>query len=324
MPWGEISRILYPKIDPYKTGFLNVDNEHQLYYEECGNPNGYPLLFIHGGPGAGCREDDRRFFDPEKWRIILFDQRGCGRSRPLWSLANNTTQHLVQDSKMLLDHLAISKAVYFGGSWGSTLALVTAITYPETVSGLVLRGIFLGSAAEVCDYISGIPAEASFPELFERFLSQVPEKARSHPGEYYYQQMTSNDPARRKHFADEWTVYGQARLMLQPPSIEEVEKDAYNDPTSTSAVLEAHYFRSNCFLKDNFIIQNSSRLSGIPTVIVQGRYDVLCTPSSAYRLSKALPEAKLCMTIAGHYSRDPENCKALVDETNHLFDKLRP
>ena len=313
---------LYPPIKPYRAAHLKVGDGHEIYYEECGNSKGIPILFVHGGPGAGCDANDRRFFDPKKWRIILFDQRGANRSKPYANTYANTTWHLVEDIRKLLKHLGIYKVVIFGGSWGSTLSLVYAITRPETVIGMVLRGIFLSERKECDNYLNGQVGDSRFPEIGERFLSHIPDDARENPADYYYAMMTSGDTRMRRRYTYEWSYYELSRLRLVPPSPEEVKKMILSFPYVSLAVLEAHYIINLCFLEDGYILKNAHRLSRVPTVIVHGRYDDVCPVKNALRLHKALPNSRLKIVTAGHSSTDPEIRKALVLETDEMFKKI--
>lgn len=313
---------LYPPIEPYRKGFLRVDGVHELYYEECGSRKGYPILFVHGGPGAGCDADDRQFFDPKKWRIVLFDQRGSGRSKPFATIHENTPQHLVKDIRVLLDKLRIKKCVLFGGSWGSTLSLLYAIAHPETVYAMVLRGIFLAESAELNDYLRGVP-NSRFPEVCERFLAQVPPESQKNPAEYYYHMMLYWRPEQQKHFAYEWTHYELARLYLRPKSGRALDKVIRSFPYESLAVLEAYYIRSNCFIEEGYIIKNADRLPDVPTSIIHGRYDDVCPVENALRLSRALPHAKLHVVVAGHASVDCEIRSKLVSETNRIFSEIK-
>ena len=314
---------LYPPIEPYYKGCLDVGDGHKIYYEQCGNPKGVPILFIHGGPGAGCDESSRRFFNPKKWRIILFDQRGAGRSKPYASTYANTTRHLVEDIEKLLKHVGVEKTVVFGGSWGSTLGLIYAIARPERVFGMALRGIWLSEKKECADYLSGQTEFSRFPEICERFLSHVPIEARNNPAEYYYAMMTSGDPKVRRRYAYEWTFYELMRLHLVEPAEEEFKKEIAGFPYVSLAVLEAHYIRNLCFLEDGYILKNARRLPRVPTIIIHGRYDDVCPVSNAFRLQKALPHSKLHIVTAGHASTDPEIRKKLVSEINKLYFKIK-
>lgn len=315
---------LFPPIQPYWSGYLPVGGGHKIYYEECGNPEGIPVLYLHGGPGAGCDEEVRRFFDPKKCCVILFDQRGSGRSKPYASTYANTTKHLVEDIRLLLKTLGKKRVVLFGGSWGSTLALVYAITYPETVMGMILRGIFLSEKEECLDYLTGQTKYSRFPEIGERFLSHVPEDARKNPADYYFDRMTSVDQATRRKYAYEWASYEYARLSLIPPTEDELKNAIFADESFVSlAMMEAHYIRNLCFLKDGFILENCYRIPRVPISIIHGRYDDVCPVRNAIRLHEALPEAKLHVVVAGHTRTDPEILKKLVSETDRIISELR-
>lgn len=315
---------LFPPVQPYRTGYLSVGDGHEIYYEECGNPKGTPVLYLHGGPGAGCDEEARRFFDPKKCCIILFDQRGSGRSKPYASTYANTTKHLVEDIQLLLNVLEKKRVVLFGGSWGSTLALVYAIANPETVMGMILRGIFLSEREECYDYLTGQTKYSRFPEIGERFLSHVPEDARKNLADYYFDRMTSVDQATRRKYAYEWASYEYARLSLIPPTEEALRKAIFADESFVSlAMMEAHYIRNLCFLEDGFILKNSNRIPRVPISIIHGRYDDVCSVGNAIRLHRVLPASKLHVVVAGHTRTDPEILKKLVSETDRIISELR-
>ena len=313
---------LFPLIEPYNTGYLDVGDGHEIYYEECGNQKGVPVLYLHGGPGAGCDEDTRRFFDPKRCHIIIFDQRGSGRSKPYASIEANTTKILVEDIKRLLDKLGKKKVILFGGSWGSTLALVYAISYPKTVIGMVLRGIFLAERKECLDYLNGQMKYSRFPEIGERFLRNVPEWAREHPADYYFEQMTSCNQATRLKFAYEWTFYEYSRLSLVPPSKDKLKKEVLSEPFLSLALMEAHYIRNFCFLEDGFILKNAHLIPRVPISIIHGRYDDVCPVENAIRLHRALPMSKLHIVVAGHARTDSEILTKLVSETDTMTSKL--
>lgn len=314
---------LFPHIKPYRSGYLVVGDGHEIYYEECGNQNGVPVIYLHGGPGAGCDKDARRFFDPKKCCIIILDQRGSGRSKPYASTYANTTQHLVEDICRLLDHLGKKKVLVFGGSWGSTLALVYAINHPETVLGMVLRGIFLSEKKEYVDYLNGQTEHSRFPEICERFLNNIPEDARKNPADYYFAMMTSGDSRLRCKYAYEWSYYESARLRLYPSSEKELKKEITAEPYMALAIMEAHYFRNLCFLEDGFIIKNAHRIPHVPISIIHGRYDDVCSVESAIRLHRVLPASKLHIVVAGHSRMDKEILKKLVSETDSMILKLK-
>ena len=310
-------------IKPYNSGYLSVGDGHEIYYEECGNPNGVPVLYLHGGPGAGCDENARRFFDPKKCCIIVFDQRGSGRSRPYASTYANTTHHLVEDINRLLAALGKKKVVLFGGSWGSTLALVYTIASPEKVLGMVLRGIFLSERKECLDYLSGQTEHSRFPEICERFLNNVPADARNNPADYYFAMMTSGDPKTRRKYAYEWSFYESARLNLIPLSEKDLRKKILTEPFVSLAIMEAHYIRNLCFLEDGYILKNVHRIPRVPISIIHGRYDDVCQVESAIRLYRALPTSKLHIAVAGHSRTDSEILKKLVSETDSIVSNLK-
>ncbi len=315
----------YPEIEPYNAGILDVGNGHRIYFEECGNPKGIPLLFVHGGPGGSFEPTDRRFYDPNKWRIVLFDQRGCGKSQALDEIVANTTPDLVNDMRRLLDLLGIKQAVLFGGSWGSTLALAFAITYPERVLGIILRGIFLGTKKEI-DYFykDGFDGVGMyFPENWGRYISHVPSVFNSNPLQYYYEKILSEDKTISELFAYELAryEYSMSHLVQMPEA--EIEKEIHSFPYGAMSMIECHYFLNQCFMSKGFILDNAKGLANIPTSIVQGRYDMVCTPISAQLLHLALPNSTLHWTTAGHARTDPGTQEKLIEETNLMYDKVK-
>ncbi len=297
---------------PYKKGYLKVGNGHRLYYECCGNQKGIPTVFLHGGPGAGFNEGHKKFFDFKKFNVLFFDQRGAGRSKPFASLESNTTADLVSDLNLLLDYLGLTKVLIFGGSWGSTLALVFAIQNPKRVIGLILRGIFLGNKASKKHYLEG--GVSSFaPEAWERFVNFVPASARKNLVDFYYQKFLSKDIKVQKKYAFEWTLYEMSIISLKP--IPDLIKSIRKEATFHSlAALECHYIKNNCFIPDDYILNNCSKLKAIPISIVQGNYDLVCPPIGAYQLKQKLKHAKLTRVTAGHSSSEPEVLQALVKE----------
>lgn len=313
---------LYPAIEkPNFSDFLRVSDRHKIYYEECGNPQGEPILFLHGGPGAGCNVKDRRYFNPDKWRIIIFDQRGSGRSEPFGEIRENTTWHIVSDIENLLKTLGIARTALFGGSWGTTLALVFAINHPKMVKGMVLRGIFLGEKEEITNFWNG-STDHYFPEAWVRFASFVPYAFRRNPAEYYYRQLMSKDPKVRRNFAYEWSRYEESLLHLEPPPETAIDRETSDFPYESCAIMEAHYlYKHNAFLENKYIIKNTEKISGIPTSIIQGRYDIVCPPVSAYRLGKALKVEPQFVT-AGHSASDPAIQAKLISETDAMYEKI--
>lgn len=314
-------RKLYPPLEPYNTRVLPVEAPHRVYVEQCGNPDGLPVLFVHGGPGGGCVSDNRRFFDPQRYRIVLFDQRGCGRSVPHAELEHNNTQALVADMEHIRETLGIERWVVFGGSWGSTLALVYAETYPERVLALIVRGIFLVTPDELrWFYQDGI--QHLFPDHFEEFVAPIPEAERGDLMHAYYRRLTSPDLHVRRAAAEPWSLF-EARCSSLLPSRSIV--DHFSDPDMAMAIarIECHYFVNDCFLTPDQIIRRAGRIRDIPGVIVQGRYDVVCPAASAWRLHKAWPQAKFILVAdAGHASSEPGICAALVEATDLYARRL--
>jgi proline iminopeptidase len=314
-------RTLYPAIEPYDVARLQVSDVHDLYYEQSGNPQGKPVVFLHGGPGGGTMPDYRRFFDPQAYRIVLFDQRGSGQSTPHASLEDNTTWHLVADIEQLREHLGIDKWQVFGGSWGSTLALAYAETHPDRVTELVLRGIFLCRRAELLwFYQKG--ADAIFPDLWEHFLKVIPEAERGDMMAAYHRRLISDDQQTKYDAARAWSIWegSTSKLFFDPDSIEK-----FGDPEFALAFarIECHYFMNNAFFEtDNYLIENVGKIRHIPGVIVQGRYDVVCPMTSAWDLHRAWPEAQLHITPdAGHSIMEPGNLSALVEATDKFRER---
>jgi len=309
-------KTLYPAIEAFDTGRLRVSPIHELYYEQCGNPNGKPAVFLHGGPGGGVSPDYRRYFDSSVYRIVLFDQRGAGKSTPHASLEKNTTWDLVSDIELLREHLGIDRWQVFGGSWGSTLALAYAQTHPGRVIELVLRGIFLCRPKEIrWFYQEG--ASAIFPDVWEEYLKVIPESERSDMVSAYYKRLTTDDEAVRLEAARAWSIWegSTSKLFFDSNSIER-----FADPEFALAFarIECHYFMNNSFFPtDNYLIENVDRIRQIPAVIVQGRYDVVCPMTSAWELHRAWPEADLrIIQDAGHSISEPGIISALVDATD--------
>jgi proline iminopeptidase len=314
----ETPKALYSEIEPYDSGYIRVSPVHELYYEQCGAPNGKPVVFLHGGPGAGLVPDYRRFFDPQSYRIILFDQRGSGRSRPHASLEENTTWHLVADIEQLREEFGIEQWLVFGGSWGSTLALAYAETHPERVRGLVLRGIFLCRPYEMrWFYQDSHGAGAIFPETWEQYAQPIPESESGDMIGAYYRRLTSDDESVRAEAAYRWSVWeGSAlRLLPDPKTLEEFTEA---DKAIALARIECHYFINNCFFdSDNYLIEHIDRIRHIPAVIVHGRYDIVCPFVNAWELHRAWPEATLrVIPDAGHAATEPGIAAALIEATD--------
>ena len=309
---------LYPPLRTYRRGRLGVSDVHELYFEESGNPRGKPVVFLHGGPGGGTDPRMRRFFDPALYRIVLYDQRGCGRSTPHASLHDNTTWHLVQDIETLREHLGIERWQVFGGSWGSTLALAYAQKHPERVTELVLRGIFLLRRSEIdWFYQDATGAAALFPDLWEHYLAPIPEDERYDMIRAYYRRRTSSDAAERQSAARAWSVWEGATSFLRS-SAAYVAKFDESDYATAFARIECHYFVNAGFLgSDDQLLHDVPRIRDIPGVIVQGRYDVVCPMRSAWALHRAWPEAKLVVVPdAGHSAFEPGIATALREATD--------
>lgn len=312
----------YPEIKPYKRHQLAVESPHQLYVDESGNPEGIPVLFVHGGPGAGCGRYDRRYFDPEIYRIILFDQRGAGRSTPHASLEGNTTQQLVADMEVIREALGVDRWVLFGGSWGSTLSLVYAETHPERVLGLVLRGIFLCRPKDLQWFYQGGAAHI-FPDYWEDFLHPIEPADRGDLIHAYYQRLTGENDLLKMSAAKAWSLW-EGRCATLRPNHEVVESFSKPHRALALACIEAHYFVNNAFLEDDQILRDAHRLSGIPGVIVHGRYDMVCPLDNAFALQKAWPEAELqIIRESGHSGTEPGTVDALMRALDDMASRLR-
>lgn len=312
----------YAPLEPFRTGMLPVSEVHSVYFEEAGNPNGKPVVFLHGGPGGGTDAKMRQYFDPAVYRVVLFDQRGCGKSTPHASLEDNTTWHLVADIEKLRAHLGIDRWQVFGGSWGSTLALAYAVTHPERVSELVLRGIFLLRRQEISWFYQR-GADAVFPDYWEDFLAPIPVAERGDLMTAYYKRLTSDDAAVRSEAAKAWSVWeGRTSKLFTDPSF--LERFAGDDFSLAFARIEAHYFVNQGFLPyDGWLLDRAAAtLGAVPTVIVQGRYDLVCPMESAWALKKRMPHAELVVVAdAGHSATEPGIAKALVAATDRFGGK---
>lgn len=314
----------YPPIEPTRTGFLEVGSGHNIYWEESGNPKGLPVIFLHGGPGGGTDPGHRCFFDPKVYRIILMDQRGCGKSTPHSSLIDNTTWHLVADIEKIRHHLKIDKWVVFGGSWGSTLSLAYAETHPERVEALILRGIFLGRKKEL-HWFYQFGAHHIFPDEWEKYIDPIPPNERGDLISAYYRRLTSNDPAVRKRTASTWTAWeGVAlKLIYDPNLFIQFTEDSHADAI---ARIECHYFLNHCFFKtDNWLIEQVGAIRKIPGIIIQGRYDMICPMEAAWDLHKAWPEAELeIIKDAGHAASEPGITDALIRASEAIAKLICP
>lgn len=312
---------LYAEIQPNTVFHLSVGGGHELYVEECGNTDGIPVLFIHGGPGAGCESYHRRFFDPDIYRIVLFDQRGCGRSTPHASLENNTTQDLVEDIENLREHLAVDKWVLFGGSWGSTLGLVYAETCPQRVLGLILRGIFLCRPSEISWFYQD-GASRVFPDHWQHFIAPIPESERVDLVDAHYDRLVGDDDIARMASAKAWSIWeGRASTLLPKRHVVDFFGSAHT--ALSLARIEAHYFVNNSFLAPNELLANADKLGNIPGTIVHGRYDMVCPLISAWELHQAWPNSVLqIVPDAGHSATEPGIVNALVRATIELSEML--
>jgi proline iminopeptidase len=306
---------LFPLREPYRTGRLEVSKLHTLYYEEYGNPAGKPLVFLHGGPGGGIRPKHRRYFDPRRWRVVLFDQRGCGRSTPHAELRENTTWHLVADIERLREHLGIDRWAVFGGSWGSTLALAYAQTHPRRCRALILRGIFMLRRSEL-EWFYQEGASHIFPDAWERYLEPIPPRERRDLMKAYHRRLTSRDRRVRLRAARAWSVWEGTTSNLLPDAAAKKHMGSSRF-AEAFARIESHYFVHGGFFEhDDQLLRGVGRIRRIPAVIVQGRYDMVCPIRSAWDLHRAWPEAKLIVVPdAGHAMGEPGIRRALVRET---------
>jgi len=311
---------LYPLTEPTATGRLPVDARHTLYWEECGNRHGPVIAFLHGGPGGGCLPHHRRFFDPDHWRIVLFDQRGAGRSTPAASITDNTTWTLVSDMEKLRAHLGIDRWVLFGGSWGSTLALAYAQTYPQRVAGLVLRGVFLATPREIDWFMHGMGR--IFPEAWQAFWSFLPDHERDDLLANFHRRLVDPDPAVHLPAAIAWDRYETSCSTLLPRADPPPQ---LGDATAALAIarIEAHYFVNEAFLDDGQLIGNLARIRHLPCSIVHGRYDIVCPIESAYELASAWPEAEFVVVPdAGHSVREPGIARELVAAVERMKSRI--
>jgi proline iminopeptidase len=306
---------LFPRIRPYSSGFLDVDDTHKIYWEQSGNPDGVPILFLHGGPGAGASPTHRRFFDPDFYRIIIFYQRGCGRSMPLGSLENNTTAHLVADMEALRIHLGVDRWHLFGGSWGSTLALHYAIAHGERILSMILRGIFLCEQDEVEWFLYGM--RKIFPEAWEQFAGLLTEDEQDDVLKAYYRRLKSPDIDVQMEAAVRWSLYEAACASLLP-NYETITTDEQKHYALALARLEAHYFTHEVVAPQDSLLKKIDKVRAIPSCIIQGRYDVICPIATAYKLHQHWPEADyVVVPDAGHSALDPKLQSRLIEATEH-------
>lgn len=309
--------ILYPPLEPFFSGMLGVDYDHTLYWEQCGNPQGLPVLVLHGGPGSGCNPRQRCFFDPQRWRVVLFDQRGAGRSQPLGEIAHNSTEHLVADIERLRYSLSIARWLVFGGSWGSSLAVAYAAAHPEAVSGMILRGIFLTGRRDLEWFFSGL--QIMLPDAWARFAALAPKRHRRHLLYYCHRRLHGADTERALQAAGAWAEYERAALGVFGP-------DAAGTAPVDAALLakyrvQSHYLMRQCFLGERRLLQLATHCRGIPTAVLHGRLDLVCMPQNAQRLCRMLQGARLrFVASAGHSPFDAPMASALVETVKHFAE----
>ena len=312
---------LFPNIEPFNTFHLPVSDLHTIYVEESGNKNGKPVIFLHGGPGGGVDPKYRRYFNPDKWRIIMFDQRGCGKSTPFAELKENTTWDLVDDIEKIRNHLSIEDWVVFGGSWGSTLSLAYSQTYPNSCKGLILRGIFLVRKKEI-DWFYQEGANNIFPDRWESFLAPIPVEKRDNLMQAYYEILTGDDHSKKIEAAKAWSTWegSTVRLMQDENFISDFSDEKFAE---AFARIECHYFMNNCwFNSNNHLIENVDKIRHIPGVIIHGRYDIICPVVQAWDLHQAWPEADLHIIPDAGHSIFEEGIKDKILEYTEKFSSL--
>lgn len=303
----------WPETQSYKTGYLKVSEVHEIYYQCGGNPKGKAVMALHGGPGGSCTPDYFRYFNPEKFHVILHDQRGAGKSKPSAELKDNTTQHLVEDIEKLRKHFKLGKVILFGGSWGSTLALAYAETYPENVSGMVIRGIFTATKEEIDHFYHGGTA-AYFPEVYQKLVSHIPHPEKKNFPAQLLKKLQSPNPATRDKYTQVWAAYELKIALLDMPDKRlELLLKRWASGLYAFALLENYYMANGCFLEEGQLLKNAHKLKDIPLIMVNGRYDIICPPITAYRLHKKLPKSKVIFArSAGHSAYEPSVRKQLV------------
>ncbi len=308
------THLLFPELTPFETGHLAVSDLHHIYYEQCGNPNGQAVVFLHGGPGSGCNPNQRRFFDPAYYRIILLDQRGCGRSTPLGCVTDNTISHLVDDIEQLKLHLGINKWHVFGGSWGSTLAIAYALAYTASVSTLILRGIFLSRASELAWFLGDV--KHFYPEAWQCLLDYLAPNEQDDPLNAYAKLIFSDDTQISVPAAVSWNAFESSIMTLLPPSNSAGSSSVSDEVQVARARVQLHYIMHMCFIGERDVFSELGKLAHIPTTIVQGRYDMVCPPRTAWELAKAMPHAEFYMIPdAGHSAMERGVMSALVAAT---------
>lgn len=312
-----LPRDFFPRIEPFAQGLLDLDGRHHMFWEQSGNPNGMPVLFLHGGPGAGASPAHRRFFDPAFWRIVIFDQRGAGRSAPYAEIRDNTTQHLIDDIERLRRHLGIERWLVFGGSWGALLAMAYGIAHPQRCAGFVLRGIFLGRAFELDWFLRGI--RTVHPEAWRTFAEHIPEPERDDLLAAYHRRLIDPDPAVHLPAARTWSRYETCCSYMAPP--------AGSEDGAAGALglarIEAHYFVNRMFLPENHVLANMGRVRALPAAIIQGRYDMVCPAVTADDLARAWPGVRsVIVPNAGHSAMEPPIRAALIEATEAMKEQI--
>jgi proline iminopeptidase len=316
---GQEQGALWPEIKPYQTGYLKVSPLHEIYYQVGGNLHGKPVMFLHGGPGGGCSAHDFRYFSPRKFNVVLHDQRGSGQSKPYGDLRENTTANLVEDIEKLRKHLGLDRVILFGGSWGTTLALAYAETYPQNVAGIILRGVFLATRSEIDHYYHGGTAKF-FPEVHRELAASLDHPERNDYPAQLLAKLKSDDPAVRDRYARVWFRY-EGGIALLKKSDEMIEAFLREYNPYAVAVMENHYMASGCFLEEGQLLKNASRLADIPAVIINGRYDMICPPAAAYELHRRLPKSTLVIVSdAGHAAFEPGTQAELVKAMRRFED----
>jgi proline iminopeptidase len=313
---------LFPPIEPLRSGYLQVSDLHQVYWEVCGNPDGIPVIFLHGGPGGFAQPGDRQFFDPQRYYVLLFDQRGSGRSKPLAEIKGNTTQDLIEDINKLRKHVGIEgKAILFGGSWGSTLAIAYAEAHPELVSGLVLRGVFTGRKEEIDFFYHG-GAAAFYPEAWERLRGIVPNPDSLDYHKQIFELIQSSDPQVRKRAVDAWAWY-EIRISSTRATDEMADQIVNRYDLTALSVLESYYMMNGCFFEEGQLLRDADKIADIPTFIVNGRFDAICPPRTAHELARRLNNVNLeIKDNAGHTSSEPPITEALVRGVDWVADQI--
>lgn len=314
---SQVRQTVFPEIESYESGFLSLDSIHTMYWEQSGDPDEVPVLFLHGGPGGGSHPKHRQYFDPSHYRIILFDQRGSGRSTPLGEVQNNTTPDLIRDIELLREHLGIEQWLIFGGSWGATLGLAYGQVYPDRCLGFILRGVYLGLQRDLDWFLEGV--RHVFPEAWQQFAGFIPKAERNDLLKAYHQRIHHPDPEVHLPAARHFNRFG-CTLLAMEPDIEEIEEMINQDFSLPLARIETHYFFNHIFLPKNSLLDNLPKIFHLPAIIIHGRYDMTCPPVSALELHQQWPDSELHMaSLAGHSSSDP----GLLEKTMYATEKFK-